>query len=264
MRETALLREHQLDAMTVTVLGSGTCIPVPGRGAPGYLVRIGGTPILVDAGPGTLARLAAAGVSYRDLALVLVSHLHSDHTLDLATFLQANNATPGFRRTLPLTLIGCRGLSPFLSRLFEIYEGIEPEGYALDLREVAAETASLPPGWDLTTGLSGHTPWSLCFRFEYKGRTLVYSGDASVNGDLVRIARGADLLICECSLPDGWRVEDHLSAGDVGAIAAEAGVGHVVLTHLYPPSQDADVVAQVRGKYDGEVTLARDGWTCSV
>jgi ribonuclease BN (tRNA processing enzyme) len=250
--------------MTVTVLGSGTCIPVPARGAPGYLVRIGGTPILVDAGPGTLARLAAAGVSYKDLALVLVSHLHTDHTLDLVTLLQANNATPGFHRTLPLSLIGCRGLSSFLSRLFEIYDGITPEGYSLDIKEVDAEAGSYAPGWGLTTGLSGHTPGSLCFRFEYGGRTLAYSGDASVSGDLARVAKGADLLLCECSLPDGWRVEDHLSAGDVGAIAHEAGVGHVVLTHLYPPSQDADVVAQVRRRFAGQVTLAHDGWTCTV
>ncbi len=250
--------------MTLTVLGSGTCIPLPGRGAPGYLVMIAGTPILVDAGPGTLARLTAAGVSYRDLALVLVSHIHPDHTLDLATFFQANNATPGFHRTLPLSIVGCRELSSFLSRLFELYDGIKPEGYALDIQEMEAEVASYPPGWKLTTGLSGHTSWSLCFRFEYRGRILAYSGDASVNGDLVRIARGADLLLCECSLPDGWRVQDHLSAGDVGAIAHEAGVGQVVLTHLYPPSQDADVVAQVRRSYDGKITLASDGWTCVV
>jgi ribonuclease BN (tRNA processing enzyme) len=250
--------------MTVTVLGSGTCIPVPARGAPGYLLSIGGTPILVDAGPGTLARLSAAGVSYRDLALVLVSHLHPDHTLDLVTLFQANNATPGFHRTLPLSLIGCKELSFFLSRVFEIYDGIQPEGYALDIREMGAETASYPPGWKLTTGLSGHTPWSLCFRFEYEGRTLAYSGDATVHGDLVRIATGADLLLCECSLPDGWSTPDHLSARDVGAIAREAGVGHVVLTHLYPPSQDADVVAQVRRSYDGQVTLAHDGWTGTV
>ncbi len=247
--------------MTVTVLGSGTCVPVPGRGAPGYLVQMGRTPVLVDAGPGTLARLSAAGVSYRDLTRVLVSHLHADHTLDLVTLFQANAATPGFRRTLPLSLVGCRGLSSLLSRLFEIYDGIRPEGYDLDVREMGAEAATFPPGWNLTTGLSGHTPESLCFRIEFEGRVLAYSGDASVHGDLVRVARGADLLLCECSLPNGWNVGDHLCPDDVGSIAREAGVGRVVLTHLYPPSQDADVVGQVRGRYDGAVELAGDGWT---
>jgi ribonuclease BN (tRNA processing enzyme) len=258
------VEDHPVDGMTVTVLGSGTCIPVPARSAPGYLVRFGQTPILVDAGPGALARLAAAGVSYRELATVLVSHLHPDHTLDLVTLFQANAATPGFHRTLPLALVGCRGLSSLLSRLFEIYDGIRPEEYALDIREIGAETAQYPPGWTLTTGLSGHAPGSLCFRFEYRGRILAYSGDASTRGSLATVARGAHLLLCECSLPDGWPVEDHLSAGDVGKIAREAGVDHVVLTHLYPPSQDADVVAQVRRRYDGEVTLAYDGWTGEV
>jgi ribonuclease Z len=250
--------------MTVTVLGSGTCVPVPGRGAPGYLVRMGGTPVLVDAGPGTLARLSAAGVSYRDLSLVLVSHLHADHTLDLVTLFQANAATPGFRRTLPLSLVGCRGLSSLLSRLFEIYDGIRPEEYALDIREMGADAAAFPPGWKLTTGLSGHTPESLCFRFDFEGRVLAYSGDASSHGDLARVARNADLLLCECSLPDGWNAEDHLCPADVGAIAREAGVGRVVLTHLYPPSLDADIVGQVRRTYGGEVALAGDGWTGTV
>jgi ribonuclease BN (tRNA processing enzyme) len=249
--------------MTVTVLGSGTCVPLPARGAAGHLVKIGDTPVLVDAGPGTLSRLSAAGVSYRDLTRVLLSHLHPDHTLDLVTLFQANGATPGFHRTLPLSLVGCRGLSSFLTRLFELYD-VQPEGYTLEIQEMEAESAAFPPGWTLTTGLSGHTPTSLCFRFEHDGRTLAYSGDASVRGDLVRVARGADLLLCECSLPDGWKTEDHLRAGDVGEIAQEAGVRKVVLTHLYPPTQDADVVAQVRRRFGGEVVLAHDGWTVEV
>jgi ribonuclease Z len=77
----------------------------------------------------------------------------------------------------------------------------------------------------------------------------------------VRLAQGADLLLCECSLPDGWSVLDHLSAGQVGAIAAEAGVRRLALTHLYPPALEVDVVAQVKAFYRGEVTLVADGWS---
>jgi ribonuclease BN (tRNA processing enzyme) len=264
LRQRARGRDDFLDRMTVTVLGSGTCVPLPARAASGYLVRIGENPILVDAGPGTLTRLAAAGVSYTDLDLVLVSHLHPDHTLDLATLLQASNATPGFQRSRSLTIVGCRGISSFLSRLFEIYDGIAPEGYSLHVLEMEEEAASHPPGWTLTSGFSGHTPTSLCYRFEWGGRILAYSGDASAAGNLARIARGADLLLCECSLPAGWSTPDHLNAGQVGAIAREADVDHVVLTHLYPPSLEADVAAQVRASYAGQVTLASDGWTAPV
>ena len=59
--------------MELTVLGAGTCIPYPGYSPAGYLVRIGGTPVLLDMGPGTLVRLEEKGVSYRDLDLI------SDH-----------------------------------------------------------------------------------------------------------------------------------------------------------------------------------------
>ena len=246
--------------MTLTVLGSGTCVPLPSRATPGYLVSVQGMPILVDPGPGSLVRLSAAGVDYRRLEFVILSHLHPDHTLDLITLLQASNATPGFSRSLPLNLIGCKGLSAWLSRLFAAYEGIEPEGFALNVRELEAESVGFPT-WKLESGPSGHTPTSLAFRFASEGKVLVYSGDASATGATVRLARGADLLLCECSLPDGWRVPDHLSAGQVGAIAAEAGVARVVLTHLYPPALEADVVAQVKAYYRGEVTLATDGWS---
>jgi ribonuclease BN (tRNA processing enzyme) len=246
--------------MTVTVLGSGTCVPLPSRATPGYLLSFQATPVLLDPGPGSLVRLSAAGVDYRQLEFVILSHLHPDHTLDLITLLQASNATPGFRRSLPLNIIGCKGLSAFLRRLFEVYEGIEPEGFALNVRELGAESVNFPT-WRLEAGMSRHTPASLSFRFESEGKALAYSGDSSASGDLARLAQGADLLLCECSLPDGWSVPDHLSAGQVGAIAAGAGVGRVALTHLYPPALEVDVVAQVKAFYRGEVTLAADGWS---
>ncbi len=250
--------------MTATILGSGTCVPVPSRGAAGYLFRAGAAAFLVDAGPGTLKALAAQGQDIMDLELVLLSHLHPDHTLDLATLLQAANSTPGTRRSRPLLLAGCQGLSTFVSKLWGLYDGLEPDGYTLEIRELVPGATRFSQEWTLTAGLSGHTPESLCYRFEHQGRSIVYSGDATRNGDLVTVARGADLLICECSLPDGWKTPDHLTAGQAGAIARDAMVGALVLTHLYPPALEADVVAQARSAYDGPVVLASDGWTATV
>src|SRR5713226_9361367 len=122
--------------MELTVLGAGTALPVKGRSPAGYLVRVGERPLLFDAGPGTLTRLAAAGASYRELEQVFVSHLHADHVLDVVTLLQASNATPGWRREAPLTLTGCRGLAGFVGRMREIFDGAEPEGFGLEVREM--------------------------------------------------------------------------------------------------------------------------------
>ena len=262
--ERAPAGEGGHDMMVAIVLGSGTCVPAAGRGAPGYLVRSGESLFLLDPGPGSLARLASIGLSHRDIDMVLVSHLHPDHSLDLITFLQANNTAPGYKRSRPLALLGPKGLSSFLAGLFALYDCAEPEGYHIDLRELGSETLRLPGGETLTAALSGHTAESLCFRLESGGRVLVYSGDASARGDLSAIAGGADLLLCECSFPEEWDVPDHLNSAQAGRIAQEAGAGRVVLTHLYPPSLETDVVTQVRSRYDGRVTLAYDGLTAIV
>ncbi|MCI0475547.1 MAG: MBL fold metallo-hydrolase, partial [Anaerolineales bacterium] len=101
----------------LTILGAGTGVPMPRRSPAGVLVQIGATPLLFDLGPGTLPRLDAAGVSYRDLEYVFLTHLHPDHTLDLAMLLQALNSTPGYTRERALHLIGCPGTQSLYENL---------------------------------------------------------------------------------------------------------------------------------------------------
>src|SRR5512143_1075017 len=102
--------------MRLTILGAGTAIPLPGFSPAGHLVLIGDQPLLFDIGPGTLARLAAAGIDYRDLDHLFLTHHHSDHTLDLVTLLQDYDSTPGWVRRKPFHLIGCRGTQAFYER----------------------------------------------------------------------------------------------------------------------------------------------------
>ena len=70
--------------MRVTILGSGTAVPVADRFPAGYLVRAGGTTLLLDLGPGTLRRLAQTGVGLEAIDAVLLTHYHTDHCADLA------------------------------------------------------------------------------------------------------------------------------------------------------------------------------------
>ncbi len=244
--------------MQVTILGAGTCLPRARHSAAGYVVRVDGTPLLFDAGPGTVARLAADGVSYRELEYVFITHLHSDHTLDLATLLQALVATPGWKREKTLHMTGCRGFVSFLNKLMQLYDGIAPRGYELLASEMVEERREYPK-WSIQTALTAHTPDSIAYRIEAEGRSVVYSGDAAESGHLAELARNADLLICECSLPNGWLKPDHLTAGQVGRIAQAARVHKLVLTHLYPPALEADIVAQAREEYGGEIIPAVDG-----
>ena len=244
--------------MHLIILGAGTCIPAEGKSPSGYLVRMDETSMLMDAGPGALARLAAAGVSYRDLEYVLISHLHSDHTLDLVTLLQATNATPEWTRTQPLNLIGCRGLVRFLGRLIKVFPGIAPHGYVLSVSEMACEREVFGD-WNVKTALTGHTENSVGFRIQAEGKVLVYSGDAIESENLVRLARNADVFVCECSHPKNTPAGNHLTADAVGRIAQAARVKRLVLTHFYPTALQMDLASQVAESYRGEILCAEDG-----
>jgi ribonuclease BN (tRNA processing enzyme) len=224
---------------------------------------IGGMPVLLDAGPGTLVRLADNGVSYRDLDLVLVSHLHPDHVLDLLTLLQASNATPGWRRVKPLTIFGCQGFESFLEKLFSIFDGVTPESFPLQVHELSSDHVDFGD-WSLQTALTHHTGESLAFRLVESNHVLVYTGDVARLEDLIQLAQGADLLLIECSLPQGWQTPDHLVPAQVGELAQDAGVRRVVLTHRYPPALQVDVISQVKSFYSGPVIAAYDGWSTTI
>jgi ribonuclease BN (tRNA processing enzyme) len=252
--------------MHLTVLGAGTAVPSPRRSPAGYLLQVAGEPLLFDAGPGTLARLAVAGVSHQELRRVFISHLHSDHVLDLVTLLQASNATPGWTRAEPLELLGCRGLAELVRQVTAAFDGTVPEGFPLQITELGEERREFAGGggWMVETALTGHTPGSLAFRVEAAGRTMVYSGDAVESEGLARLARGADTFVCECSFPRGWRTADHVTADGAGRMAQAAGARRLILSHLYPPAQEADVAGQARAEYEGEVVVAVDGTTVAV
>lgn len=249
--------------MKITVLGAGTCIPYQNFSPAGYLVYINQVPLLLDAGPGTIARMAAQGVNYQDLEYVLISHLHPDHVLDLLMLLQVYNATPGWIRRKKLTVIGCKGIEYFMEQQFRLLDGTKPESYPIQIYEMDAETLHFEE-WNLVSALSLHTPTSLAFRISSKSKSLVYTGDASKPDNLIELARGADLLLCECSLPLGWETPDHLSPDQIGMLAKVAIAKRVVLTHRYPQSIQEDVVSQVKSYYDGEVIGAIDGWSIEI
>lgn len=224
----------------------------------GYAVQAEGGLLLLDAGPGTLARLAISGLDYREIDLVLITHLHPDHTLDLVTLIQALGATPGWSRTRDLMLAGCRGLEHFIAQLLRVFPDIGPDTFRLPVIELDPGEQTID-GWKLDSASTGHTPDSLAYKLERGGRSLAYTGDAARPEPLVDLCREADLLISECSLPAGSSTADHFTAEEVGRLAAAAGVKRVLLTHLYPPAITADLAEQVGRRYAGPVEKAIDG-----
>lgn len=247
-----------MSALALTVLGSGSGVPLPERASAGYWLRAPGLSALVDCGSGTLRRLAEAGGDYREVDAVCMTHVHADHVGELPLLLHALKATPGFRREKPLHLYGPPGFAAFFENL--VVPVAAPKH--LDVRVAEVAPAFTLGGVDVRTLPTVHSPRmaSRAYRFEHGGHSIVVTGDADWDAPLVDFARGADLLVADCSFPDALKAPGHLSAGECGRLAVAAGVGHLVLSHLYPvPDGHETRVAEARAAGAAAVTLAHDG-----
>jgi len=255
---------HDAATMRVTILGSGTAVPSFERFPSGVLVESCGLTVLVDLGPGVLRRAAQAGVSPGDVDLVLLTHYHTDHTADLAALLFALR-NPGFRGRRPLTVAAAGGLERFVRKLTEAWPWLDPQGgYELVLREIdRGRHPFTGPEGELVVHAERirHTAQSLAYRLEEPdGTAACFSGDADECPELVAIARGSHLFVCDAAFPDEARTEGHLTPGSAGAHAAAAGVPFLVPTHFYPECEGIDLVGQARRTFgaDGEIVLAQD------
>lgn len=243
--------------MRVVILGAGTAIPAKNHSPSGIYVRAGREHLLFDAGPGTLQRLSAVGVSPFQLDRIFLTHYHVDHCLELVTILFALRI-PQPARKKPLTIYGPPGLKPLYRQLNRAFNGwLEPRTYRFMLTELG-ETHLKLAGYTVRTRRMAHSTSALGYRLEAEGKSLAYSGDTDVCEAIVKLGYDTDVLILECSHPDERKVVGHLTPTECGRIAAAANCHHLVLTHFYPVVHGYDIRARVRRSFRGRLTLARD------
>jgi len=211
-----------------------------------------------------MGRLLAAGVEPTALDYLYYSHMHSDHTGELIPLLQAMALA---QRTADLHLTAPTGFDAFLDGLLALQPWAKPQGYRL-VRHPAESAPCGGPGWPVTAARTGHMPTSVAYRVAAEGKSVVYSGDATVTPELAALGRDADLLILECSFPDDFPDEErkrgHLTPSAAGGIARKAAARHLVLTHFYPVCRMDEIEAQTRRAFDGPLTLAYDGLVIAV
>jgi len=245
--------------MECFILGSGTAVPHPRRGSAGNMVRHGGCTLIVDAGLGTLHKLAVLGVSPAEPDVVAFTHLHLDHTAELAPMLFSLRNT-GVGRRKGLTLLGAPGFRDFHERLRQTYGSwVEAEDYSLLVEEISSRPVSVG-SLVLTAVPVLHTPQSVAFRVEdaETGKVVAFSGDTDVCAGIVTAAKNADVAVLECSFPNERKVRGHLTPAEAGELATAARVKKLVLTHFYPECEGADILGQCRETYSGEIVLAED------
>lgn len=262
----------------------------PGSNMPtSLLVRMGGRTVLVDAGLGVARAVCDQGVALTQIDLIVITHLHSDHYLELGPLLHTA-WTAGLTRPVPV--IGPAGLDACWdhfqrSMAFDIDLRVADEG-RVPLAPLAALSV-IAPGvihsdgkLTITAIRNAHPPIedSFALRISDGTRTVVLSGDTAPFDGWDTFVDGADLLVHEAMLTGGVDaliaglahpdprlrahiLRSHTAAGEVGALATRAGVGALALNHFVPdglPGITADDwTTAVRATWDGPLHIGHDG-----
>jgi ribonuclease Z len=275
-------------AITVVLLGTGNPRPAV-RGGPAILVQGGGRTLLFDAGRGAEERLFARDAGSKIDALFL-THLHSDHTVGIPDLWLTGWL---FGRTAPLRIYGpagteslCRGLErayAFDVRIRrDVDEKLPARGADLDPRELGDAAVVSEGGLRVTAFLVDHGPVkpALGYRIDAGGRSVVLSGDTRPSENLVKFARGTDVLIHEVIVPDAERggaassfsreqreriIAHHTTPEQAGEIFAKVKPKLAVYSHIVPSFATAsDLVAPTRKTYSGPLEVGEDGTTIEV
>ncbi len=240
--------------MRLTVLGGVGAFP-DGGGCSGYLVEHDGYRLLVDPGYATVPALLSI-VPAAAIDAVLVSHGHPDHCADLNPLLRARALADEPPAALPVFALP-HSLDAVLTLDGSMLDG----SYALRDFD-AGERFGIGP-FDVATWALPHFVPNAGLRVTAGGTTLAYTGDTGPSADVIALARDADILLAEATFPEHVRPPGNArflsTARQAGEYATRAGVGRLVLTHLWPGTDPA--VALAASAYAGHTEVATPGRT---
>jgi ribonuclease Z len=267
-------------SLGVILLGTGFPRPDGVHAGAATAIVAGDKWFLVDAGRGATMRVAAAGLKYENLRGVFITHLHSDHTAGLPDVFITSWQFG--RKTTPLPLYGPTGIQKLSDAMLQFFaydihirrDVVEkhPAAGATIATHVVREGVVYDDGGVRVTAFTvDHSPVKPAFgyRFDSGEQSIVVSGDTRPNANLIRFAKGADILVQEAYLAEYIDKVDnpavaarlkayHTSAEEAGEIAAAAGVKTLVLTHLIPAGAEKTFAERAAKKFHGKIIVGDD------
>jgi len=249
--------------MRVTFLGTGSAMPTGRRFQTGLLLAADGDRLLVDCGSGVLHALERTDTGYEGIDAVLLTHHHLDHVSDLDVLLKAR----WLAGATELTIAGPPGTADLIDGLLDLHEYMQGR-LDLTIREIGTDGFSLA-GFDVAATETRHSMQCFAYRFTHGDRAaVVFSGDSEAFSELIEFADDAAVLIHDCSFPDDVDVSNHPTPTALGRVlaSADASLGRVYLTHLYPHTEGRhdEMLDAIGESYDGDVRFASDGLSLTV
>ena len=270
--------------VAVQVLGSGGPESQDKRASTSYLIwQDGRARVVLDAGGGSAFRFGESGGQMSQPDVFLFSHFHVDHSSDFPALIFSSWFED---RKRPLPVYGPSGndfmptTTEFVNDLFrdphgawrylsDLLEGGGDDSYHLQPHDVAPtkEPVLVFRNDSMTVSAvsvtHGDVP-SLAWRVEMGGKRIVFSSDTNGEGDgLTKLAADADLFVAHNAVPEGATGVErrlHMPPSVIGAVAANAHVKHMVLSHrmLRTLGKEKETETEIRKKYTGTLVFAND------
>jgi ribonuclease BN (tRNA processing enzyme) len=242
--------------MQLTVIGCSGSFPGPDSPASCYLLEAEGFRLVVDMGNGGLGVLQRHAELF-GIDAICVSHLHTDHCVDLSSYWIARQYAPEGARP-PIPVYGPRGTAERMAGFCG--EDVASIRARLEAHDLEPQVLEIGP-FRITTDHMNHPVETFGFRVEHAGWKLAYSADTGETDALVRLAEGVDVLLSEAAFQDD---DDnppnvHLTARQAGEYATRAGAGELVLTHLVPWYDRDRSLAEAAASYRGPLSAATSG-----
>jgi ribonuclease Z len=287
--QTALRASHPIGHPVVTLLGTGTPIPLPDRFGPSTLVEAGGRRMLFDAGRGVPIRLNQLKTRLGDVDAVFLTHYHSDHINGLPDVWMTSYIPVAFgERAKPMRLWGPTGAARLASNLMITFsddirirmadEHVPNDAARIEAHEFYTDGVVFDEGGVKVTAFEvNHGDLikpAYGYRVDYAGRSVLISGDTKYNENVIMHGKGVDLLIHEvCAVPDALKsrpniqavINHHTSPEECGKIFFLTKPRLAAYTHLVllsapeiPPLSTQDVEKLTRQTYDGPLAIGED------
>lgn len=250
--------------MKLIVLGSGTSVPHARRSSSGFWLETIHGSVLLDCSASAVHRIAQENLDWANLDAIWISHFHLDHIGGLPAFLFGTKYAPETqKRKKPLRIFGAKGLKNLIENFDRANDyNLLKQPFPIEITEVEPlEEFEILEALEAVAIDTPHTPESLAIHLrDQNDKVLVYTSDTGFTMVLGDIARGADLLLMECSFVEKSPVETHLTLPQAMHIARYAKPKKIILTHFYAEWDAVDFAFEVQ-KFSPPcaVIQARDG-----